>query len=35
MVGDSSDVGFAWQVDVWDKMADIYQREIPALIYIQ
>ncbi len=30
MVDDTTDDGFAWQVGVWDKMADIYQREIDS-----
>lgn len=30
MVDDTIDDGFAWQVGVWDKMADIYQREIDS-----
>lgn len=30
MVDERSDLGFAWQVRIWDKMADLYQREIDA-----
>ena len=27
---DRMDAGFAWQVDVWDRMAEVYQREIAS-----
>ena len=27
-MADKTDEGFAWQVGVWDQMADIYQQEI-------
>ncbi len=27
---DRMDAGLAWQVDVWDRMAEVYQREIDS-----
>ncbi len=30
MVDESLDLGLPWQVGIWDRMSDIYQREIDA-----
>ena len=29
-MADNSEAGFAWQVGVWDRMAEIYQQEIDS-----